>query len=66
MRLVTSSTVFSDAIGTRISITYSEVDDHGKVIKDNIRLDRVITDPDAKATANNLLAFAQELVDESN
>ena len=63
MKIVTSVTIFSDAVGMRISITYSEIDEQGKIIKDNIRIDRVITNKDAKATASALMEYAQELVD---
>lgn len=63
MKIVTSSTVFGDSVGMRLSITYSEVDEQGRIIKDNIRLDRVITDQTAKQLANSLMEYAQSLVD---
>ena len=59
MKIVTSVTVFSDAVGMRLSATYSEVDeDTGRVVSDNNRFDRVITDTEAKAQAQNLLEYA--------
>jgi hypothetical protein len=59
MKIVTSVTVFSDAVGMRLSATYSEVDeDIGRVMSDNNRFDRVITDAEAKAQAQNLLEYA--------
>jgi hypothetical protein len=59
MKIVTSVTVFSDAVGMRLSATYSEVDeDTGRVVSDNNRFDRVITDAEAKAQAQNLLEYA--------
>lgn len=64
MKIVTSVTVFSDAVGKRMSITYSEVDETtGKVISDNKRIDRVVTDKDAKAHANALEEYAQTFVE---
>ena len=63
MKIVTSVTTWNDAVGKRISITYSEVDDQGTVISDNKRIDRVITDPAAKKIASDLLDYAQEYID---
>lgn len=64
MKVVTSATVFSDAIGIRLSLTYSEIDEAtGKVIADNRRMDRVITDQTAKENANSIISYAQSFVD---
>lgn len=64
MKIVTSVTVFGDAVGKRMSITYSEVDENtGKIISDNKRIDRVVTDADAKAHANALEEYAQTFVE---
>jgi hypothetical protein len=65
MKVVTSATVFNDAVGLRLSMSYSEIDDEtGKVISDNNRFDRVITDSQAKTNANAILAYAQSSLDE--
>ena len=67
MKVVTSVTAFNDAVGKRMSITYSEVDETtGKIISDNNRIDRVVTDKDAKAAIDNLNEFAQDFVDSAN
>lgn len=59
MKIITSVTVFNDAIGTRMSATYSEIDEAtGRVISDNNRFDRVITNNDAKSDAVNLIGYA--------
>lgn len=59
MKIITSATVFNDAVGMRLSATYSEVDDAtGRVTSDNNRFDRVITDEDAAAGARALLEYA--------
>lgn len=65
MKIVTSATVFNDAIGVRLSATYSVIDDDtGRVISDNQRFDRVITDQDAKGHAAALLEYATESLPE--
>ena len=61
MKIITSVTVFQDAVGMRMSATYSEIDEStGRVIKDNERFDRVITDNVIKADANALIEYATE------
>lgn len=65
MKIITSVTVFNDAIGTRMSATYSEVDDStGRVISDNKRFDRVVTDDNAKSAADVLFGYAKESMPE--
>ena len=60
MKIVTSATVFRDALGMRLSYTFSEVDDEtGKIISDNNRANRMITDASATDSANVVLAYAQ-------
>lgn len=63
MKVVTSVTAWNDAVGKRISITYSEIDETGKIIADNKRIDRIITDTSAKKLADDLQAYAQTFVD---
>lgn len=64
INVVTSTTAWNDAVGMRASITYSEVDSEtGKIIADNKRIDRVITDRETKALMQNVLDKAQEYVD---
>jgi len=59
MKIITSATVFGDAVGMRLSATYSEVDEEtGRIISDNNRFDRVITDATARQNAQALLDFA--------
>ena len=58
MKIITSITVFGDAVGMRLSATYSEVDDAtGRIISDNNRFDRVITDPEVKVKAQALMEY---------
>ena len=59
MKIVTSATVFRDALGMRLSYTYSEVDEEtGKIISDNNRANRMITDSEAQTAAEAVLAYA--------
>ena len=64
MKTVTSVTIWNDAVGKRISVTYSEIDETtGKVTADNKRVDRVVTDSEQKASLEASLDIAQEFVD---
>lgn len=64
MKIVTSIGLFNDAVGKRMSVTYSEVDDEtGQIISDNKRIDRVVTDKDAIAHANALAEYAQGFIE---
>lgn len=62
MKIVTSIGLFNDAVGKRISITYSEVE-NGQVMSDNKRIDRVITETGAIEHAEAIAKYAQEFVD---
>jgi len=63
MKKVTSTTLFDDAVGKRISITYSEINDEtGEITADNKRVDRVVTDADAIAHANALAEYAAQFI----
>lgn len=64
IKVATSIGLFNDAVGKRISITYSEINEEtGAIISDNKRVDRVVTDPTAKSHANALADYAQEIID---
>lgn len=59
MKIITSVTVFNDAVGMRMSATYSEIDDNtGRITKDNIRFDRVITDKLIQSASSDLMTYA--------
>lgn len=69
MRIVTSIGLFDDAVGKRMSITYSEVDDTtGQVVSDNKRIDRVVTraHQDILNEIADITEFAQEFVDQED
>ena len=64
LKVVTSVTVFNDAVGKRMSISYSEVEEEtGKIISDNKRIDRVVTDSAVKRIIDDLNDFAQSYID---
>ena len=65
MKIATSVTVWNDAVGKRMSIGYSEVDEStGKIVSDNNREDKVITDKDTKTLIDDLIEKAQALIEE--
>lgn len=64
MKTVTSATVWNDAVGKRMSITYSEIDETtGTITADNKRIDRIITDADQGTAMTAILNVAQAFVD---
>ena len=65
IKTATSVTVWNDAVGKRMSITYSEIDENtGKVISDNNREDKVIVATAEKNLVEQLLDLAQTKIDE--
>lgn len=64
MRIVTSVTTWNDAVGKRMSITYSEIDEEtGTIIADNKRIDRIVVKPADVEVMNQLATIAQNYVD---
>lgn len=61
---VKSVTLFQNADGKRIHIVYSESDEKGRLMSDNITEDRLIVDEDAEESFNNLFAFALDLLND--
>ena len=60
-KIVTSVTTFNDAVGVRMSVTYSEIDDEtGRIISDNKRYDRVVTDKSVKDASGVLFDYATD------
>jgi len=63
-RQVSSVTFFRDAVGMRMSATYSEIDETtGTIIGDNKRIDRVIVQKSDLDSANEALDIAQRFID---
>lgn len=63
MRKVTSITAFETSVGTKLAMTYSEIDSEGNIIKENERINKIVVDETAKADIEKVKAFAQSLVD---
>lgn len=63
MKKVTSMTVLTTAEGKRISVTFSEIDDNGNIIKENERVNKVVVNRNALSCIADLEEFAQDIVD---
>lgn len=64
MKIVTSITTWNDAVGKRMSITYSEVDESGSIVSDNNRVDKVVTESATKSLIDELMDYAQTVIGE--
>ena len=63
MKILTSMTFFNDAVGKRLSVSYSEIDEQtGRVISDNTRKDRVIIDRELISKIGELEEYATEFI----
>lgn len=63
MRKVTSITIHTTAEGKRISTTFSEIDESGKILNDNTRINRVVVNEDALKHISAIEDFAQSIVE---
>lgn len=63
MKKVTSMTVLTTAEGKRISLTFSEIDDNGNIVKENKRVNKVVVNRNALDCITELEDFAQDIVD---
>ncbi len=63
MKKVTSMTILTTAEGKRLSLTFSEIDDSGNIIKENERANRVVVDGNALGIISELEDFAQGIVE---
>lgn len=64
MKKVTSVTFWNDAVGKRLSITCTEIDETtGKILRDNFRMDRVLTDSKLIKACDSITTAAQAFVD---
>lgn len=63
MNVLTSITFFNDAVGKRMSVSYSQVDEiTGKIVSDNNRKDRVILDKTLISNIEALEDYATEFI----
>ena len=63
MKRVTSMTVLTTAEGKRLSITFSEIDDKGNIIRENERVNRIVVNSAALEHIEKLEVFAQDIAD---
>lgn len=63
MKNVTSMTVLTTAEGKRLSITFSEIDNNGNIIKENVRVNKIVVNRDVLGYITELEDFAQGIVD---
>lgn len=63
MKRITSVTILTTAEGKRLSLTFSEIDDSGNIIKENERANRVVVDGNALGIISELEDFAQGIVE---
>lgn len=61
-KIVTSVSLFKVAAGQRMSITYSEINENGEIIKDNVKVARIIADSTMLDNIDNVLYDAQSIV----
>lgn len=61
-KIVTSVSLFKVAAGQRMSITYSEINENGEIIRDNVKVARIITDSTMLDNIDNVLSDAQSIV----
>ena len=62
MIAITSMGILTTAEGKRLSITYSVIDDTGKIIKENQRINRVVIDENALGHIDELENFAVNII----
>ena len=63
MRNVKGYAIASDGNMKRIAITYDEIDDTGKVISPNVKVNRLISDSDVLLANSAIELFAQTVVE---
>lgn len=63
MKNIKGFAVGTDGNMKRIAITYDEIDDSGKVVNSNVKVNRVVTDSDTLNAIDNIEKYAQTIVD---
>lgn len=64
MKKITSRTYFTTAEGERVSLTYSEIDENGNIIKENERVNRIVVAPSYLKALEKVGKFEQNIIDE--
>lgn len=63
MKNIKGFAVGTDGNMKRIAITYDEIDDSGKVVNSNVKVNRVVTDSDTLNAIGTIEEYAQTIVD---
>ncbi len=63
MKNIKGLAIASDGNMKRMAVTYDEIDESGKVINGNVKVNRVVTDNEAVSAINALESYAQTVVD---
>lgn len=63
MKKVTSMTLFTTAEGMRLSTTHSVIDESGKVVSENNRTNRIISDETILEHIQAINTYAQGIID---
>lgn len=63
MKKITSITTLTTAEGKRISATYSDIDETGKIFSENNRVNRVVVDDVALKIIDDLEKYAQKIIE---
>jgi len=62
MNNIKTFAVASDGNMKRLAITYDVLDDTGKVIKSNVKVNRLVTDENALSAINEIEIYAQTII----
>lgn len=64
MKKLTSFTHHVTAEGDRISYTYSEIDNTGKLVNQNVRENFIVVDPELQAHVDAIRAYIESRMEE--
>ena len=63
MKNIKGFAVGTDGTMKRIAITYDEIDESGKVINSNVKVNRIVTDSEALSAIDTILGYAQDVIE---
>ena len=63
MKNIKGFAVGTDGTMKRIAITYDEIDEEGKVINANVKVNRIVTDNEALQAIDTILTYAQDVIE---
>lgn len=63
MKNIKGFAVGTDGNMKRVAITYDEIDDSGKVVNSNVKVNRVVTDSDVLKAIGAIEEYAQTIAD---